>query len=98
MSKNRYRLEKKSFKLQDNGTTGTRQRDNGDETPGDRDNGTIRLRGRTKDNGDVQFIDNGSFYLFLDMIWTVYIVCLDFGRSPTSWSTAKSSRNLPNDL
>jgi hypothetical protein len=60
VSKITYKLEKKSFKLKNNRTPGTRQWDNGDETPGHRDNGSISLRGHAKINGYVCFIDNGN--------------------------------------
>ena len=54
MSKNKYKLNKEKFQIR-------AQWDNGDETPGHRDNGSIRLRGHTKINGYVQINDNGIF-------------------------------------
>jgi hypothetical protein len=60
ISKNRCGLEKQNFRLENNGTPGMRQRDNGNETPGHRDNGSISLRGHVKINGYVHFIDNGN--------------------------------------
>jgi hypothetical protein len=49
MSRNRYRLEKKNFKLENNGAPGMRQRDTGDETPGQRVHKTTGTREKQRE-------------------------------------------------